>query len=515
MSLPAVVTASHLPSDVILCQLNALRFAVPLETVVQAILRPSDITYMPRRDSAMEGILTYRGQVLPLLDIRRWLPWPGDQQTVPAQVLVLKQNAMLFGIVIDAVDGLHKITDEQIQRLHQADDEHELFHSAIRLQQKNGSEYSVGLLDVSALAKLTQVWAADAMATKDTDGEPITTASAQKAIAHNASYALFTVADKIIGVESQYVAGVIAMPDVQKVLGSDASWRGMAHWRGRDIPVLDTMSSLGLTQLSDAVLPDSLSGETAGKATDADSASLLVILMHDERCIGLPVNAAHAVRRLDTSAAQTAASAGLPVNPILRAVQELPEELSDGRPVFLADGSVWVNACPMSALSRTDVTSKKECGHRHAHVIVQAGQVWAIGMHWLQAIIVMPEKIDAASAGYAGQLGTLSWQSRTLPLLDLGMLANNQATQINDDCKVLIICVKNVYLGVLVGQLMMLLPARTGELASFSRNGSNSTQMITVRQNEQLRSYGILDPESWSPLQTILQTMQPASLSGT
>ncbi|MFZ6771512.1 chemotaxis protein CheW [Undibacterium sp. SXout7W] len=520
MSFPAVVTTSCLPSDVILCQLNELQFAVPLEDVVQAILRPSDITQMPRRDSAMEGILPYRGQVLPLLDIRRWLPWPGDQQAVPAQVLVLKQNGMLFGMVIDAVHGLHKISDAQIQRLHQADDEKELFHSAIRLQQQNGAQSSVGLLDVSALAKLTQVWAADAMESMDADGERIPAASAQTTIARNGlygSYALFAVADKLIGIESQYVAGVVPMPDVQKVLGSDASWRGMTHWRGRDIPVLDTMVSLGLAQLSGALLPVNIPGETARKAPDTDSAPvpdlLLVILMHDERCIGLPVHAAHAVMRLDTSAAQTAAIAGLPVNPILRAVQELPQELSDGRSVFLADGSVWVNACPMSVLSRTDVSSKKERGHRHAHVVVQAGQVWAIGLHWLQAIIAMPEKIDAVSAGYAGQLGTLIWNSRTLPLLDLGMLTNNQVTQINNDCKVLIVCVNNVHLGILVGQLMMLLPARTGELASFSRNGSNNTQMITVRNNEQLRSYGILDPESWLPLQAILQRMQPASPS--
>ncbi|WP_189344154.1 chemotaxis protein CheW [Undibacterium macrobrachii] len=76
----------------ILCKLNDLQFAVPLEFVMQAIEMPKDFSHIPRRDSAVLGILTYREQSIPLIDLRRWLPWPGELHNSPPQVLLLKME---------------------------------------------------------------------------------------------------------------------------------------------------------------------------------------------------------------------------------------------------------------------------------------------------------------------------------------------------------------------------------------------------------------------------------------
>ena len=499
--------ASDAISGVILCELNQLQFAVPLGAVVQAIVRPSDMMLMPRRDSALAGILTHRGQVLPLLDIRRWLPWPGDLQAEPAQVLLLQQDTMRFAIVIDAVLGLHRINETQIQRLHQANDESELFHSAVRFTQKKVAEQSVGLLDVRALAKLTQVWAADSMPdAQEADSAALIT-SERQALGSSVPHALFIIAKKIIGIESQYVAAVISKPEIKRVLGSDISWLGMAQWRGRDIPVLDTMSAIGLTNLSGmALVPDGVSDNAMKAVAETELPTLLVIVMHQGCCVGLPVHAVHSVMRLDTSLAQTAASAGLPVNQVLSAVQILPEEES----VFLVNGDALVDSCPMSVLSQTDHMIKKESGHAHAHVIVTAGQVWAISMHWLQAIIALPEQIDPAGAAYPGQKGTFVWKLRTLPLLDLAEMAGGNTTQIDQECRVVIMRVNDIEIGLLVTQLQMILPARTGELSTLSRAGNHRLDIITIRQDQQLRSYGVLDPAHWPPLQSIIKTMQAA-----
>lgn len=513
------------------CRLGDLRFGVPLTDVVQAIRQPAHMTLLPRRDHAIAGMFVYRQQTIPLIDIRRWLPWPDERNELPGQILLVRRNAHLAGIAIDQVDGLQRVRSSQIQRLFQGDDEEELFHTSVSIADDEQSSQAVGLLDVEALIRLSQVWsAAEADTESDTESDTdmadsVTAVDAVSAVAASIAsavpHALFELAGQVLAIPAGDVAAVIPMPAVTTILGRHPAWLGMTIWRERDVPVLRTMAALGLP-------PETESGSA--------QENLLVILGSEGRYAGVPVEVARAVMPLDTRAAQTAASAGLPVNTVLSGVLHTPAS----ERLLLIDGTELVNTCSLSALSQkaqdaglaqhrqhgqliqqnqhTQYTQQKtqqldqpsqadQDAALQAHVVVQGGQAWALGMRWLEAIVYFPAQFDTNTAGHPAQLGNFLWNQQTLPLWDLRMLSSQTPTADSPERRVLIMRINGMLIGLVVEQLLILLPARSGKIAAFGRRQTGVTQIITVRDDDQEKTYSILNPAEYLPLQSALTSL--------
>lgn len=495
------------------CRLGDLRFAVPLNDVVQAIRQPQ-LTLLPRRDQAIAGVFVYRQQTIPLLDLRRWLPWPDERSELPGQILLLRQNAHLVGVAIDQVEGLQRVPGSQIQRVVQREDDEELFHSTVSIAAGEQESQALGLLDVDALIRLSQVWsAADeefATSIAAADSElAATTAVAVAAASASAStvpHALFELAGQVLAIPAADVAAVISMPVITTILGRHPAWLGMTIWRERDVPVLRTMAALGL--------PPQAADESAHDTTASAQENLLVILGSEGRYAGLPVQVARAVTPLDTSAAQTAASAGLPVNTVLSGVLHL----NAAERLLLVDGAELVNTCSLSALSQKAESAKQDQQNQQpdqqsqadldaalqAHVVVQGGRAWAVGMRWLEAIVYFPAQLDTNTAGNPAQLGNFIWNQQTLALWDLRMLSNQTPTPDSPERRVLIMRIDGMLIGLAVEQLLILLPARSGKIAAFGRRQSGVTQIITVRDQDQEKTYSILNPAEYLPLQQAL-----------
>ncbi|MBK1889439.1 chemotaxis protein CheW [Undibacterium sp. 14-3-2] len=491
------------------CRLGDLRFAVPLNDVVQAIRQPQ-LTLLPRRDQAIAGVFVYRQQTIPLLDLRRWLPWSDERSELPGQILLLRQNAHLVGVAIDQVEGLQRVPGSQIQRVVQREDDEELFHSTVSIAAGEQESQALGLLDVDALIRLSQVWsAADeefAASIAAADSELAATTAATAASASTVPHALFELAGQVLAIPAADVAAVISMPVVTTILGRHPAWLGMTIWRERDVPVLRTMAALGL--------PPQAADESAHDTSASAQENLLVILGSEGRYAGLPVQVARAVTPLDTSAAQTAASAGLPANTVLSGVLHL----NAAERLLLVDGAELVNTCSLSALSQKNASAKQDQQNQQpdqpnqadldaalqAHVVVQGGRAWAVGMRWLEAIIHFPEQLDTNTAGNPAQLGNFIWNQQTLALWDLRMLSNQTPTPDSPERRVLIMRIDGMLIGLAVEQLLILLPARSGKIAAFGRRQSGVTQIITVRDQDQEKTYSILNPAEYLPLQQAL-----------
>lgn len=489
------------------CRLGELRFAVPLNDVVQAIRQPQ-LTLLPRRDQAIAGVFVYRQQTIPLLDLRRWLPWPDERSELPGQILLLRQNAHLVGVAIDQVEGLQRVPGSQIQRVVQREDDEELFHSTVSIAAGEQESQALGLLDVDALIRLSQVWSAadEEFATSIAAADSELAATAAAASASTVPHALFELAGQVLAIPAADVAAVISMPVVTTILGRHPAWLGMTIWRERDVPVLRTMAALGL--------PPQAADESAHDTSASAQENLLVILGSEGRYAGLPVQVARAVTPLDTSAAQTAASAGLPVNTVLSGVLHL----NAAERLLLVDGAELVNTCSLSALSQKAESAKQDQQNQQpdqpnqadldaalqAHVVVQGGRAWAVGMRWLEAIIYFPAQLDTNTAGNPAQLGNFIWNQQTLALWDLRMLSNQTPTPDSPEHRVLIMRIDGALIGLAVEQLLILLPARTGKVAAFGRRQSGVTHIITVRDQDQEKSYSILNPAEYLPLQQAL-----------
>lgn len=89
-------------------------YALPL-AAVREILRPPPITEVPRAARDVLGIVSVRGRITTVLDLRRRLGMPESPLTKLARVLVVDSGDELFGLLVDAVSQVHRLLDDEME----------------------------------------------------------------------------------------------------------------------------------------------------------------------------------------------------------------------------------------------------------------------------------------------------------------------------------------------------------------------------------------------------------------
>ncbi|MCK5236646.1 MAG: purine-binding chemotaxis protein CheW [Deltaproteobacteria bacterium] len=71
---------------------------------------------VPRAPEFMEGIINLRGQVVPIVDMRKRLgvPLPSEENSRKERIIIMKLNNREIGIIVDGVDRVISISDDNI-----------------------------------------------------------------------------------------------------------------------------------------------------------------------------------------------------------------------------------------------------------------------------------------------------------------------------------------------------------------------------------------------------------------
>jgi len=93
---------------------NAAFFAVPMATVHQVLRRPL-VTLVPLSPVGLIGIVNVRGEILSVIDIKKFFDLPEKGLTDLNKVIVLESEDMVFGIVADVISGVRRISRAGIQ----------------------------------------------------------------------------------------------------------------------------------------------------------------------------------------------------------------------------------------------------------------------------------------------------------------------------------------------------------------------------------------------------------------
>ena len=104
-----------------LLALGDLVFGVQSDHLVKALMRPQALTLLPRSQGALEGVFNDRGQMVPVVDLRRWLS-PGQTPEVACpQVAVLRASGRVLGLAISSVRGLLRVRRADVHPIHHGD----------------------------------------------------------------------------------------------------------------------------------------------------------------------------------------------------------------------------------------------------------------------------------------------------------------------------------------------------------------------------------------------------------
>jgi purine-binding chemotaxis protein CheW len=90
------------------------RMGLPLESV-QEILKPTPVTHVPRAAPDVLGILSVRGRITTVIDLRRRLGMPTATPTRHTRILLVQGREEVLGLVVDAVLHVVRLREDEIE----------------------------------------------------------------------------------------------------------------------------------------------------------------------------------------------------------------------------------------------------------------------------------------------------------------------------------------------------------------------------------------------------------------
>lgn len=108
--------------QVIVCQLGKHQFGVDIKSVLE-ILNLEPITPVPESPDYVDGVINVRGNVCPIIYLRRRLNMPLEaKQTHNKIILVHVQNSNV-GLLVDDIKGILDVKEESVEQVVPLEDE--------------------------------------------------------------------------------------------------------------------------------------------------------------------------------------------------------------------------------------------------------------------------------------------------------------------------------------------------------------------------------------------------------
>lgn len=111
MSLKQVEQQPEIPF--LLFELAEQLYGLPIDPVVQIIemvmLKP-----LPQTPAFVKGIINYRGQIVPVLDLRLRFGLPAQSYTLHTPIILLRFDKHVLGLIVDDAHTVHFIPQENL-----------------------------------------------------------------------------------------------------------------------------------------------------------------------------------------------------------------------------------------------------------------------------------------------------------------------------------------------------------------------------------------------------------------
>ncbi|MDR7392594.1 MAG: chemotaxis protein CheW [Armatimonadota bacterium] len=99
--------------QLVVVRLDRERYGVPIEHVHE-IIRMQEVTRIPRAPSFVEGVINLRGQVIPVIDLRRRFGLAAGERNGASRIVVVEMNGSRVGMVVDAVLEVMRLPDSAV-----------------------------------------------------------------------------------------------------------------------------------------------------------------------------------------------------------------------------------------------------------------------------------------------------------------------------------------------------------------------------------------------------------------
>lgn len=118
---------------------------------VKEIKGLTDITRVPFASDFIKGVINLRGSVLPVIDLKKRLGLQDMEYTDDTRIVVVREDDLEVGMIVDAVTGVITLNGEQIDAAKAVDNENSRFITGVG---KVEEERLIILLNLEAIIGL-------------------------------------------------------------------------------------------------------------------------------------------------------------------------------------------------------------------------------------------------------------------------------------------------------------------------------------------------------------------------
>jgi len=143
------MAASDLKQYIIL-NLNSKKYGINIK-YIDSIIFMQNITRVPGAQDYFMGVINLRGEVVPVMSLKRRLGLPDEEYTSKARIIIARPEpqAACVGLVVDQVKEVITIDDENIEKMSYDGNEKAQFSAGIGKVEND----LVDLLDVPAIIR--------------------------------------------------------------------------------------------------------------------------------------------------------------------------------------------------------------------------------------------------------------------------------------------------------------------------------------------------------------------------
>ncbi|HOJ63705.1 MAG TPA: chemotaxis protein CheW [Spirochaetota bacterium] len=100
--------------QLILFSLGKGSYGIPIENVFE-IKKMEEITIVPKAPKFIEGVINLRGNVVPVVDLRKRFGMEKAEITKKTKIIIVEIKKRQFGLIVDSVAEVVTLSNDQIE----------------------------------------------------------------------------------------------------------------------------------------------------------------------------------------------------------------------------------------------------------------------------------------------------------------------------------------------------------------------------------------------------------------
>lgn len=209
-------------------------FALPLESVIEVLKLPVDVTGLPRSDETSVGMIALREEVVPLISLAALLGLPSHAEGRRHIVLMRFAEARV-GLVSDGMHGVIRVPESSIEPVPAILQRGAGDAEIDAIARSGEGRPLISILSPSRLFRNRAISAALADRGKEDKIMPDVVATEA-----DHRFIVFTLGDDVFGLPIGSVDGIVQLPEmISRVPNAPEFVAGVINVRGRAVPVID------------------------------------------------------------------------------------------------------------------------------------------------------------------------------------------------------------------------------------------------------------------------------------